>query len=211
MIQWQERPIDNWPGELTARRKAAPFDAGWGRTLTLLNRELKMLDARAVVVLVALASKDFRLDGKPRAGAKAEHPGVILTFTCRYGPLRYACDTFTTFDDNVRAIALGLEALRKVERYGITRRGEQYTGWSALPPGTAMGARMTATEAARVLHDLASPDSMEVGPDALVGNRELIELAYKTAAKNHHPDHGGSADLMSRATEARDVLLAESD
>jgi hypothetical protein len=34
---------------------------------------------------------------------------------------------------NVRAIALALEALRKVDRYGVTKRGEQYAGWKALP------------------------------------------------------------------------------
>lgn len=33
---------------------------------------------------------------------------------------------------NLRAIALGLEALRKLDRYGITSRGEQYTGWRAI-------------------------------------------------------------------------------
>jgi hypothetical protein len=49
---------------------------------------------------------------------------------------------------NARAIALGLEALRKVDRYRITKRGEQYTGWSALPPATPMGAaKMTADDA----------------------------------------------------------------
>jgi len=34
----------------------------------------------------------------------------------------------------VRAIALALEALRKVDRYGV-RSGSQYAGFKALPPG----------------------------------------------------------------------------
>lgn len=28
-IDWQRRPIDHWPGELTKHRKHAPFGAGW--------------------------------------------------------------------------------------------------------------------------------------------------------------------------------------
>lgn len=44
----------------------------------------------------------------------------------RRGHLSYPCDTFTTLQDNLRVIALALEALRMVDRYGVTRRGEQY-------------------------------------------------------------------------------------
>lgn len=201
-ISWQQRPIDHWPGELTRNRKHAPFQAGWGTTTALLDKELRHLQAKAIVMLVAMDAKDFRIDGQPRANAKAQHPGVILTFDSKFGPLRYACDTFYDFADNVRAIALGLEALRKVERYGITKRGEQYTGWSALPPATAMGLPMSEDDAARVLADLS--DSMFNRFD-----RGEIEDAYRLAVKQHHPDVGGDADLFRRATEARDVLLGD--
>jgi hypothetical protein len=39
-----------------------------------------------------------------------------------------------TWQDNLRAVALGLEALRRVERYGIAQRGEQYAGWRRADP-----------------------------------------------------------------------------
>lgn len=206
-IDWQRRPIDQWPGELTKHRRDAPFDAGWGTTVALLERELRMLNARGAVMLVALEASEIRLDGKPKANARPRHPGVILTFESKFGPLRYACDTFRDFADNVRAVALGLEALRKVERYGITKSGEQYKGWSALPPGTAMGARMTREEAWFVLCDLAGAyDDAVASP----GSRGDVEDLYRMAAKLNHPDRGGSDDLMSRATEARDRLLEAS-
>ena len=32
---------------------------------------------------------------------------------------------------NLRSIALGLKALRAVDRYGVSRRGEQYAGFRA--------------------------------------------------------------------------------
>lgn len=130
------RPIDLWPGEQTSWRKRAPFGAAWLSTIRLLERELTMLDAKNVVFQVALYEGQLRLDGKPKATAKASHPGVILAFDSKYGPLKYAVDTFDVFTDNVRAIALAMEALRKVDRYGVTKRGEQYTGWRELPVKT---------------------------------------------------------------------------
>jgi len=50
--------------------------------------------------------------------------------------LRNVCDE--DWRHNVRSIALGLEALRAVDRYGISRRGEQYAGFrAALASGAA--------------------------------------------------------------------------
>lgn len=45
--------------------------------------------------------------------------------------LIYATDCCVFWQHNVRSIALGLESLRAVDRYGITRRGEQYAGFRA--------------------------------------------------------------------------------
>lgn len=212
---WHYRPIDDWPGEATpdVERTRAPFTAGWGTTLGLLRKELRMLDAEQVVVQVALEAREFRVtDGHPRSNAKATHPGVVLAFDSKFGPLKYACDTFLSFDDNMRAIGLGLEALRKCDRYGITRRGEQYKGWSQLPSGTVMGARMSRREAARVLVDLAgtgwSGDDIDDAIQMTVENISgQVDDAYRWAVKLHHPDRGGDADLFRRATEARDRLL----
>lgn len=204
-LEWRQRPIDEWPGELTARRKRSDFKAGWGTTLALLERELGMLRASNVVCQVALREKDFRIrDGAPKANARADHPGVILAFESKHGPLRYACDTYYDFSDNVRAIALGLEALRKVDRYGIAKDGQQYRGYSALGSGTAMGAPMSKQEAWRVLVDLGTG----LGYPETPGTADDVAELYRMASKLHHPDHGGDADLFRRATEARDALVA---
>lgn len=49
--------------------------------------------------------------------------------------MRYRCARFRSWQENVRAIALGMEALRKVERYAITEADQQYAGFMALPRG----------------------------------------------------------------------------
>ncbi|MBW3630660.1 MAG: molecular chaperone DnaJ, partial [Gemmatimonadetes bacterium] len=200
------RPIDRWPGEQTRDRKASPFQASFPATLDLLDRELDYLGAKDVVFQVALREEDFKRDGDPRANARASHPGVILAFNSKYGPLKYATDTFSDYQANIRAIALGLEALRKVDRYGITKRGEQYTGWKALPSGSEVGAAMTVDEAALHLATWGSANlNTPIDPEELIGSAMLVAGAYRMAAKRMHPDAGGSTDEFQRLQEAKRV------
>lgn len=163
------RPISSFPAEFHAMPTfSSPFRTGWSGTLRLLERELDKLGAHEVVIELALTETEIRLDGRPRAGARPSHPGVVISFDSNHGPLRYGTDAFPDWQANVRAVALGLEALRKVERYGIGRRGEQYQGWRQL----------------------------EAGSDHLRQHgRELIaEHGGETAAlKATHPDRGGDA------------------
>lgn len=108
------KPIVQWPGEPTpwSRRQSAPFRSSWSSTLEVLERELRVISAKARVLQVDIAERYFRIDGYPRADARSNGPGVILTFDAFGGSLSYPCDTFDDWQDNVRAIALALEALR---------------------------------------------------------------------------------------------------
>jgi hypothetical protein len=213
ILEINYRPIDKWPGEQAAERKYSPFrgpggkETSFSETLNLLERELWFLGARNVVFQIALREEDFKLNGEPRANAKASHPGVIIAFDSKYGPLKYATDTFTTFQANVRAIALGLEALRKVDRYGITKRGEQYTGWKALPAST--DPPFTIEQAAKFLATVGSINLNDpLQADDLIGDPIFVSSAYRTAAKRMHPDVGGSVAEFQRLQEAKRVLDA---
>jgi hypothetical protein len=192
------RPIDTWPGEPTRGRTHSPFSAKLSQTLELLGRELRAVDARRVILQVALRDEDTRLDGFPKANRNATHPGVILAFESSHGPLKFAVDRFWNWEDNLRAIALGMEALRKVDRCGITRRGEQYTGWKALPSGAhdATYGMQSRADAERYL--LTEFGDGADGPvdDALV----------KHALREAHPDTGGNAETFQRVMRAKELL-----
>lgn len=164
-------------------RRRSPFRASWSSTVELLAKELRALNARRVVIELDMDEADFRLDGIPRANATARTPGVVISFESPHGPLRYAVDTFDHWQDNIRAVALGLQALRAVDRYGVTKRGEQYAGWKALPTGS--------------------------GPSADRG-RALIRAhgSVKRALFATHPDHGGSADDFADVQAARELATA---
>ena len=206
MTTFTFRPIDTWPGDQTRTPQRSRFGASWSSTDDLLERELAMLKARNVVIQLALDESDIRIDGKPRANARPRHQGVILAFDSRYGPLKYATDTFDRWQDNLRAIALGLEALRKVDRYGITKRGEQYTGWKALPSGTPGAVAMTPSEAARLLAVWGLEDNHESTVAQVAVDPKLRAEAYRKAAKRMHPARGGHADDFRRLQDAKAVL-----
>ncbi len=121
----------------------------------------------------------------------------------------HRCDRFyapyrgqgADWQHNVRAIALTLEALRAVDRYGATETGQQYAGFKALPAGRAMPASHMTTEAAYdVLCDVL--DLRDVA-DLDVDDAVLIRRA-KAAA---HPDrHAGDRTLWDQVELAAAVL-----
>ncbi|MEV8023686.1 hypothetical protein [Microbacterium sp. NPDC080220] len=197
-------PIAQWPGKLTLSRQRSNFSASWTSTLDLLRRELWHLGAKNARLQIAVPAEQFRLDGRPRATAKAEHPGVILTMDSRHGALSYPCDTFTTWQDNVRAIALALEALRKVDRYGVTRRGEQYRGFRALEATAAPAGFADVDEALAFLGTF-----VRLGASELKAHRDVAGRALRKAQRETHPDHGGDAATFQRVSLAEAKLREE--
>jgi hypothetical protein len=196
--------------EPTRSRRKHPFGRSytgtlnWSATVGLLERELRMLAGKNVVLQMAVTDDDIRQDGWIRSTARPSHPGVILTFDSKHGPLSYPCDQFTEWQANVRGIALALEALRKVDRYGVTKRGEQYTGWKQLPPAGGTTPTLTVEAAAQIL-GYESGD--EDDAPRIIRDREVFRWAYREAAKSTHPDkEGGSVEAFQRVHLAKQVL-----
>jgi hypothetical protein len=179
-------PIREWPGTRTAAPRPGPFKATLRDTLRILRAELWHLDGDDEVLLMGLRPEDFRLDGRPRANAQPEHQGVILTVTTKHGPMSWPCDTFTHWHDNLRAISLALEALRKIDRYGVTGHGEQYRGFLAIEPARAAPPAMTLDLA---IDTLARWSGGEFGPGSLrAAGPEAFGRAVRIAIRNTHPD-----------------------
>src|SRR5690554_7090169 len=55
------------------------------RCLDDLERELRHLGARGIVVQAYLRGEDIRNDGWPRSSARFMEPGIVLSFTDRSG------------------------------------------------------------------------------------------------------------------------------
>jgi len=213
-VNYTMRPLGPWTEPVTQNRRGAHvFKASWADTLDLLSRELEHLGADEVILQVDLLEHQLRRDGMPRADAKmGPFPGVRISFQSKHGPLTYATDAHENsyynprclagWQANVRAIALALEALRAVDRYGVSGRGQQYTGWTAIEAT----ATVSDVAAAALLLDPNEPGRLIGAPTA------VITGAFTAAVRRHHPDFGGDgnadmAAVVSKLRNARDLLL----
>jgi hypothetical protein len=227
-MRYEIRPRSTWTDPVTPiRRGAHVFRAAWPQTLNELADEVERISKEAdpvVVVEIDVVEGDLRRDGMLRANAKVGAPGVVVSFESKFGPLRLATDAYEQeyrnyglegWQANVRAVMLTLRALRDLDRWGVSRRGEQYTGWKALPPGTgktvsasfgdvwaaADWMRQYATGTLRL--DFAETRT----PNGKSGDwRDL----YKAMARKMHPDQPGATRAdWDRLDEAKRLLEAE--
>lgn len=211
MMRYQIEPLVRWPYPPTRQRKPNPFRAKFDQTLKELGAELEHLGMTgALAVQVVTDDVNVRQDGMLRARAVVRHPGVILSFQSRHGPLSYPCDTFAgsyygdppDWQINVRAIAVALEALRKVDRYGVGSHGEQYAGWRAIEaPASPFASKDAAYEWLRRFTGIELTTS---GPPTDADYRALLRVAARLA----HPDVGGEPDDWTRVDAARQLLRA---
>ncbi|MFJ4038239.1 hypothetical protein ACIPVB_09130 [Microbacterium sp. NPDC090007] len=199
-------PIREWPGTLTTDRQPSKFSASLTDTLRVLDREIwHLTETRSqqdsAELLIAIEPGQFRQDGRPYANAKAAHPGVIFSIDSRHGHLSYPCDTFTRWEDNLRAIALALEALRKVDRYGVTKRGEQYRGFLALEATAAPAGFGSPGHALAFLGTFIG-----LGLDEMRVVEGAALRALRRAQRETHPDAGGDAATFQRVSLAEAKL-----
>lgn len=199
-------------------RAGSQFTASWSATLDLLEREVYALQNRNhpdPVILLDAKHGSLLLDGsRMRANASVRTPAVEVSFDSRQGPMRFRCDRFghvapgahmrVVWQHNVRAIALTLEALRAVERYGASGHGEQYVGYRALPPGggafiagpaepaevdpwqVLAGATHCNVGSLKVWHEhgtLEAKVRRRTHPDMAGGSREAYDMAMSALGK----------------------------
>lgn len=196
-LNYALRPLSDRTWLNPRGRERARFTAGWTDTLELLEREIKALHGRDVVFEIDVREQDIRLDGRLRANARTpETTAVRIAFESKHGPLLYRCDRYNAsaygaksghqpWHDNVRAIALTLDALRAVDRYGATETGQQYTGYKALGVGNGTASGMTAVVAKAHLIRVAG---FREWPSGDAENRAIM---VKRAQRMTHPDARG--------------------
>lgn len=186
----------------TKVRRGAPFnrktERGGSRDLTIaeaLDRLQRQLDLLKATDYVLSSNLRLRLDGMPASQqSEPDDPAVALYFQLKGQSHCLPCDTFERAADNIAAIAKHIEATRAIERYGVASVREMFTGFAVLP---APGARRPWREVFGYRDD-ARP------------LRGWVDARYRELAKVRHPDKpGGSHDLMSELTRARDEALKE--
>lgn len=179
-----------WPGRARPANyspKKAPFKGrAWNAIERKLETELAHLKAKEVTISLDLDFGSFRSDGGIYADARPRTPKVIVAFLDGRNAVRrqFPCDTYAFWQDNVWAIVLTLEALRAIDRYGVTQGDQQYVGFAQLASGTN---ELTPERAAEIIAKHAGVEA-----DAVLGFPSVATMAVRIARSKAHPDKGGS-------------------
>jgi hypothetical protein len=207
------KPIQKWIGPETKDPGYSRFRKTYSDTKKILEYELYKLDAidSSVQLEMFIHPDDLRRDGELRANCRPYKQGVVLSFTRVKGrfldkaantwknklqTLSYPCDTYNDWQENLRAIALSLENLRAVARYGVFKYEEMVSRLS-LPEANGKSDPQTAAEFISKYCDY---------PPHSLADIKFREKAYRQAAMKTHPDGGGSHELFIEFQEAKKVL-----
>jgi hypothetical protein len=182
-LQWPE----GWKRTPPADRATSRFVTGMQRALKSLYLELERLGAANVIVTSDLPT---RTNGQPYGDAA--DTGISVWFVLDDQERVFACDRWLSAAENVRAIALSIEAIRGMERWGandIVARA--FSGFKALPaanddyagsiPHTYPYWRNVLTVNGRPM-----PTGVPLG---------YVRRAYRQAMKTAHPDLGGTHEM----------------
>jgi hypothetical protein len=173
-------PIGRKRTESWAREKAR-FDVSFARARDDITREVTLLAGRYPDPQIIISTNvPLRRDGIPLAGQRSpDDVGVAVYFIYKKQQRCFACDRWKKIEDNMRAIAKTIEALRGIARWGTGDMLEAaFTGFTALP----------------------APNSKKHWRDVLGKDITHIDQArfmYRSLASQYHPDKGGNSKQMA--------------
>jgi hypothetical protein len=198
------KPLGVWPRAETIDRQPSRFKSNYNGTLRLLEKELDHLGAEDAELQLDMKLSDIAIHGWPKANARATSPRIILSFTAyalEDAPVRvFPCDAFTYWEDNLRAIALTLHDLRRIDRYGTALAGEQYAGFKQI--GATSTVTMSAVDAAMSLQEVTRLPATIILSDASVAKE-----AVRAAIARTHPDrNAGDRKAYDAVDQARSIL-----
>lgn len=160
------------------KRQRSNFKQTMDGAQRFLRDELRRLGAKDLIVSTNIP---IRQDGGMYAaymGKKLEDPGVAIFFKWNKKEVTMCCDQYNTVWENTYALGKGIEAIRGMERWGVSDFIERaFTGFTAI-------------EAPKEVKPLEWYDILECRPDS---TEEVIKANYRRLCKDWHPDIAGPA------------------
>jgi hypothetical protein len=166
---------------------------GFNDVIERLLRELGLLKASHFVIST---NQPVRNDGMPFAQERRiDDPGAAVYFLRAGRQLCVPCDRYLTIADNLRAIALSIEAMRSLERHGgMAMMDRAFSGFAQL---AAANVPAKPRRPWREVFGLA--ESLPVTP-------EIVEAMFKALSRSRHPDMAGGND-----DDFRELVTARED
>lgn len=99
-----------------------------------LEKQLDMLGAKDPVLSTNVT---LNMRGIPRGDENPSDPGAAVYFKFKGKATVLACDGYYRVADNIAALAAHIDALRRIERYGVGTIEQALAGYKTLPADTA--------------------------------------------------------------------------
>jgi hypothetical protein len=189
-------PLD-WPEGQPRAKYRQPSNFGkhnFGALCRRIMNELRLMGARHIVLSTNVG---LRLDGLPYANqGNPSDPGVAVYFDRPHGrqwtSYAMACDKWDRIEHNLHAIGKTLDAMRGIERWGVTEFAERsFAGFQAALP--AAGSDWRSTLGVTKFDDL-----------------DTVHRRYRELAREAHPDlKNGNPHQMLRLNEAWEAAQKE--
>jgi hypothetical protein len=101
---------------------------------TACDRLQEQLDRLGATDTVLSTNVELTLAGEPRGGMRPpKDPGAAAYFKLQQKDRVLACDRWRTVQENVAALAAHIDAIRRVDRYGVGTMDQAFAGYDALP------------------------------------------------------------------------------
>ncbi len=127
-----------------------------------------------------------------RGNKRPDDQGVAIYFQLGGKSMAMAQDRYNRAEENMRSLALAIEAMRQLDRHGGGVMMERaFSGFAALAAPTAQREWW---------------DVLECRRDASL---EVIKAQHRRLAADNHPDRGGDPAKMAEINAARDRAIAE--
>lgn len=187
----------DWPAQFertpaAERQRTSKFSVTFNEAIEDIQAEL--LDrVGAQDWRISTAAAHRKDDGMPYANANPTDPGVVVRWTKDGKQYAVACDHYTDWRDNARAIGLYIREKRKMSNRPVVTGHDEFAT-ARLPPGNEEA----------IVSEVPPHEVLEVNGDA---SPAVIKAAAREKIKEHHPDRGGDPRMLQRVKSARDELL----
>lgn len=173
-------------------REVSRFRQTFGAAQDSLKSEVERLGGQNLTVSTNMKVNNRGDIYANELGKNISDPGVAIYFKYKGKEVSMCCDKYKYVWENMYALACGIEALRGMERWGVSEFLDRaFTGFTALPESPSTRKR-----------DWWIVLGYDQKPGFNQWDKEGVNAAYKSLAKRLHPDGGGSTALFQELNEA---------
>lgn len=184
-----------WPVgyKRTTNKISSRFKITMDKAQRFLRSELSRMGATGLIISTNIAVRKDGLLYADWMNKKISDPGVAIYFKYKGKDVSMCCDQYNKIWENIYALGKGIEALRGMERWGVSDFIDRaFTGFTAIPETTS--------------EQMNWCEILDVHPGA---NNIQIKNAYRKKAMEAHPDKGGSSEQFNKIKIAYDHALSQ--